>query len=324
MPKKPNRTDLQNYVPAGNGDESGEYRGGTSTSEGMHDSDCENYRKVLEAKKEALGNAFNPASKPEEELVRDPNKQSTEFNKEKYFKTYTLNDKDTSFFVSKYDEMNDFGKKQIAELSSKMDTRFDRSLSGTGSFVVHLNDLNGGTVIIPGDDNRANRVMAHEYGHAIDFNFGEEGVFASSSVHLSNGRTMEDAVCNHANAVDRSRISDLFYEFHDEVGKLTSKVCEQEGISKEDIERATSLNTELARTEAQFYHETYNNRELQGRKEEIMNKKVAEKGFSPSEIDTLKKYIRGLAKSSLNQWPNYNQNGLLSATIMVILVGRGI
>jgi len=33
MPKKPNRTDLQNYVPAGNGDESGEYREGTSTSE---------------------------------------------------------------------------------------------------------------------------------------------------------------------------------------------------------------------------------------------------------------------------------------------------
>lgn len=71
MPKKPNRTDLQNYVPAGNGDESGEYRGGTSTSEGTHDSDWENYRKVLEAKKEALGKAFNPAGKPEEKAIEE-------------------------------------------------------------------------------------------------------------------------------------------------------------------------------------------------------------------------------------------------------------
>ncbi|NCA96320.1 MAG: hypothetical protein EOM74_05000, partial [Methanomicrobia archaeon] len=209
MPTKPNSAgEQQDYVPAGNGDPSGEYADDAGANVHFHvfkkPADQSAVKGVIaegKAKEQQHGLQVSAekVTKPE-----TPKKSIDD-----YLKSHPVENKNLEKFVKEsFDSGSEESKGFLLKGFAKGNVKFERAKSGSSRCVVHYNQFIGeksdpvlmlATNEEKGDNSgfyAKGSVFYHESTHAIDYAFSSRNgtLPASAQIVLSNGKTLDDSI----------------------------------------------------------------------------------------------------------------------------------
>lgn len=225
MPTKPNRAgNQQNYVPAGNGDASGEY-GDNATGSNIH---------ISISKKESSIN--------EQTIVKPKKEDSNANHKERvsnYIKAHTnIKGQALKVIEENIEEGNEDCNRMLANALEKGDYSYE---SGRTSYYRNSSKT---IVMAKKDAESQNRVKGevfyHESGHLIDFQnkqaFGDtiNQPLSCSYVSKKYNRTMQEMVKEEGNLLLNFRQS-LLAEVKEDKEKIENDYIEKSGLTTQQI-----------------------------------------------------------------------------------------
>jgi len=254
MPTKPNSAgEQQDYVPAGNGDPSGEYADEAGANIHFH------------VFKKPDGQAKPPAT-PTEPKQEKP-KEEVKKGGQEFFDKFVDSDqvKGDAEFKTKLKEAVSNGNQPEKDLFMKMVDTYNIAIEQSKVRDYYDGSVNLSGKIYDSPNYAKGAVAYHEMGHAIDsaFTAGEFYEHASSTIVLSNGKTLNKTILEdtHVKDFEKNALKDV-EDFKVKIGsQLLPNYAE---LKKEDDE---SYQKELALRQS------------------LIKKSIAETGgYNPDEI----------------------------------------
>jgi len=290
MPTKPNSAgEQQDYVPAGNGDPSGEYADEAGANVHFQvfkkPADQSAVKGVI-----AEGKAKEtPISVKTEQGKPEKPKQTID----EYIKAHPISNKNVEKYVRQsFDKGNDESKQFLLNGFANGNVSFERAKSGLSRCFIE----NGSKapVLLMSTKNETGEdtgfyseggVFYHEGTHAIDYSYNRTGNLpASSTVVLSSNGTLEDSINAGREEAQKMRAI-AKQDFYDSIANAKSQDPEYSKLDKdisakqEELDKLNPYIPQIDEARKQFTSGKISYRELQAKNLEIREKQMKDQPF---------------------------------------------